>query len=275
MSDTAGRQFSCVLEAGSPPMKQLEGCTRLDAETLRDAMTKGAVWLQRSGRNGLLRKPVRIRSLDDEIAAGDVVLVNHNPAVLAEKVSQPDLVSDQVNYSIWNKPGGVFSQGSKWGDHCSITQLVEQLHGKPCYLVHRLDRAANGLMIVAHTRNALNRLASLFEQRAIAKFYRVTVQGKFDHSLPHEIRQPVGGKPAFTRVLKCSHHADSHTSELELQITTGRKHQIRIHLAAAGYPVLGDRLYAPNESHATDLQLAAVRLEFICPFTDRHLSIGT
>ena len=55
-------------------------------------------------------------------------------------------------------------------------------------------------------------------------------------------------------------------SRLMVDIKTGRKHQIRNHLASEGYPVVGDRLFDPDRKHETDLQLAAVELQFTCPF---------
>ncbi len=270
--DGEGRQYRCVIEPGQGAFEQLRKVCGLPSTALRDAIGKGAVWVQRANAAGELRKPVRIHLLPDELAHGDALLLNYNAAILGACAANPTLISDQVNYSIWHKPAGVFSQASKWADHCSIVRQVTLLHGKSSHLVHRLDRAASGLIVIAHTRNAQVRLASMFEQRRIEKHYQVTVEGTFAHPLPFDIRLPVDGKAAHSSVLTCRLRPSENLSDLVIRITTGRKHQIRRHLAASGFPIQGDRLYGNAAACVVDLQLTASRLEFRCPFTDQLLT---
>ena len=270
-SEPARFQCRCLIRADQAAFEQLLQASGLSQPALTDALAKGAVWGQRHHSGGVHRKPARIHCLPDTLASGDVLLLNYDPRILAARAPDPLLISDQVNYSIWNKPAGVFSQASKWADHCSIVRMVECGHGKSSYLVHRLDRAARGLIVIAHTRNALQRLTALFEQRQIEKFYRVTVVGRFATPLPFDIRQPVDGRSAHSCVLECRYRESENLTDLVVQIHTGRKHQIRQHLAAAGFPILGDRLYGASVEPPVDLQLVASRLEFQCPFTRKAM----
>lgn len=244
----------------------------LSLPQINEALHKGAIWWQAQGGRGKRRKPLRIYSFQSLGGAAGTVLINYNAAVLATQPRQPQLVSDQQNYSIWNKPSGVFSQPTRWSDHCSITRLVELAHAKPAYLVHRLDRAASGLMVIAHTRPALRKLASLFEHRQIGKHYRATVCGRVAQPLPWVIQTPVDGKPAHTEIVDVSYSQSQQTSRLIIAIHSGRKHQIRVHLAGAGHPIVGDRLYNPQHVERPDLQLCAFRLTFVCPFSAAKLS---
>lgn len=248
-------------------LAQVAGACDLPREALLDAAAKGAVWVQKN-KNRRLQKPVRIRSFD-QVGNGDRVLVNYAPQVLAQQPPLPTLVADEKNYSVWDKPAGLLSQGSKWSDHCTITSTVQQIHNKRALLVHRLDRAARGLIVVAHTKNAVNALTALFASRNVGKTYRAVVQGAYQNELPRVIDLPIDSKAAHTEIVAASPIPQASRTELTIKIQTGRKHQIRSHLAQVGYPVVGDRLFDSQRNHREDLQLLAAELRFECPFTHK------
>jgi len=174
----------------------------------------------------------------------------------------------------------MLSQGTRWSDHCSITYTVEKTHGKKASLVHRLDRAASGLIMIAHTRNALVALTGMFATRRIKKTYHAVVRGTFKEELPCVIDDPIDGKEAHTEVISATKMQSSECSQtpcdetsLTVTIKTGRKHQIRSHLASRGHPVVGDRLFDKNREHHCDLKLTSTALQFICPFSAVELDI--
>ena len=246
----------------------------LSSTAVKQAMQKGAVWV--SGSDGTRR----LRRASKKLKSGDELHFYYNPQVLNERPEPPTLIADEGAYSIWNKPGGLLSQGSKWSDHCTVYRWAEQhlQPQRPAFLVHRLDRAASGLILLAHTKSMARQLVELFDQREIEKRYRVTVVGDMrelssghdDLSAGHNgglmINEPLDGKAAVSHIQVTNFREDSNCTELLVDIETGRKHQIRRHLSGAGFPVLGDRLYGrvePND--VMDLQLQAVRLAFRCP----------
>ena len=255
-----------AIEPESDALSQLVSQSGLTPAQLIDAATKGAVWHKRSGA-GRYR---RVRNLD-ACNSGDLVSVNYNQQVLDEKPTSPQIVSDQNNYSVWIKPAGMLSQGSKWGDHCTITAAVHSICGKPAHLVHRLDKAASGLIVIAHTRNALTKLADLFARRQIEKTYHVQVIGEFSNALPLTINTDIDAKSAVTTILAVKGNSEPGYSKLVVSIESGRKHQIRRHLLELGFPVVGDRLYLPEQPHNVDLQLRAVSLSFVCPFSGERM----
>jgi len=242
--------------AGSTPVALLANASGLSHQAVKSIMHKGAVWLERSGHTR------RLRRHKAALKAGDRLHLYHDPAVLSAQTAPAVLVADEGDYSVWDKPSGMLSEGSKWGDHTSITRFAEARLQRVGFLVHRLDRAASGLVLVAHGKAVTRELCSLFEQRRVHKAYAVTVYGRFPTDLP-VLRQPIDGRPAVSHAQLVRYDPDHDTSQLRITIETGRKHQIRRHLAAAGFAVVGDTLYGQqNPPEEVDLQLRAVELAF-------------
>ena len=235
---------------------------QVSKQRIKQLMDKGAIWL--SNRHGTHR----LRRVKKILWPGEVVHLYYNAKVLDMICPNPKLIADFGVYSVWDKPSRMLSQGSKYGDHCAINRWVEKTLKRNTFLVHRLDRGAQGLLILAHHKSAAAKLAALFRQRTIIKKYLVWVEGQLDLQA-HLIDSPVDGKNAETLIQRCQFHADRSMTLLDVQIKTGRKHQIRRHLAELGHPVVGDRLYGyqPMTNANDDLKLKSYYLAFDCPIT--------
>lgn len=248
-------------KAGTTAIELLAANTPLSRQQLKTAMTNGAVWLE--SQHGISR----IRRAKKELKQEDMLHLYYDSEIQSQSPEPAALVADEVEYSIWNKPFGMYSQGSKWGDHCSIYRWVEQHMepGRRAYLVHRLDRAANGLIILAHNKKTATAFLQMFKQHNITKHYRATVEGDVTNiELPHTINTPLDDKPAESAILQADFKPDEQTTRLLIEIKTGRKHQIRRHLSLEGHPVVGDRLYGAKDITG-NLQLSSVFLGFRCP----------
>jgi len=263
------RQRFVVLAVGQSPADAL-ATVESDVNLMVDAASKGAVWVKRRKPNGQMAKLVRLRNLDEPVLDGSELFVNINEEVLQHKVDPPSLLQEEKNYSFWFKPRGVLSQGSKWGDHTSMPYLVNQALNRPAHLVHRLDRFACGVMVLGHTKPAVKALTAVFAKRKVIKRYQVVVDGEFNVPLPHQCSAPIDDAQALTVVESMEHLKARNQSELSIQLHTGRKHQIRRHLAELNFPVVGDKRYG-NGSDQTELALMATELEFQCPFTEAHI----
>lgn len=229
-----------------------------------------------------------------KLRAADLVTIDFDPASLdvIPDIDLPVLYEDD-NVVVINKPVGVIShaRGRYW-DEPSVASFVrnrlhtnsfadaEEEQATRAGIVHRLDRATSGVMICAKNPETLKLLQRQFGDRKVKKQYVAVVTGTPN---PTEaiIDMPIGrnprapstfridstGKHATThyRVL----HADNGKSLLELAPQTGRTHQLRVHLAETGHPILGDPLYggAPMER----LYLHAWRLELTLPGGDRRV----
>jgi len=249
-------------------LELLQQATGLSKQQIKLAMAQGAVWITRGRNTQRLRRAKRV------LRAGDEIHLYYDAEILAEIPPEPTLIADVVSYSVWDKPCGLRSQGSKWGDHCTLARWAER-HLQPersALTVHRLDRAANGLMLVAHSKGAAAALSALFRERAVEKRYRATLIGDFSGQ-PNPIRvdKPVDEKEAISEISLLSVNEDGRSSAVDVRIETGRKHQVRRHLAELGYPIIGDRLYGVGDEHDVDLQLTAYLLAFHCPVKDEQV----
>ena len=264
----------------SSPVGLLSKASGLSKQSIKQVMQNGAVWLSRGGESGQAgggRGVRRIRRAKLTLAPGDELHLYYDRAIQASQPNAAKLIADEGSYSVWYKPGGMFSQGSKWGDHCTINRWAERQLERQVFIVHRLDRAASGLILIAHTKTMAKQLSHLFEQRLIKKRYRARVYGEFG-SEPTCLDSEIDGRRALSKVALLDYNEGSDRSLLEVEIETGRKHQIRRHLSEAGYPIVGDRLYRKQNStqreagNEEDLQLVAEHLAFIMPHTDEEKS---
>ena len=260
----ASNKFEHHLDITQPDIsvvEHLSGICDLSRNKLKQALQKGAVWLTQSSHTR------RIRRASKQLEPGDTLHLYYDEKVLSEIPPKPHLIADEEAYSIWYKPYGLRSQGSKWGDHCTINRWVEQNFNpqRPAFIVHRLDRAATGLIIIAHTRQAAAAFSKAFSERLITKHYQVLVEGCFpEQQTPVKLDSSVNDKRALSYAQRLIYDEGLDRSLLRVKIETGRKHQIRIHLSEYGYPVVGDRLYGKGPDQC-DLQLTAYELEFDCP----------
>lgn len=233
----------------------LSGASNLAKLRLKEAMTKGAVWLRRGGG-----KPQRLRRATAEVKAGDILRLCYDEKILAAPVPKPVLLEDHRTFSLWFKPAGLLAQGTDFGDFCSLLRLVE-LHfnqKRTSFPVHRLDREVCGLVLVAHEPKAAARLSRYFAERLVAKSYLAGVRGKIDQGETLLFDAKLDGKPSLTRCLGLAYDQEDNTSLVLVRPETGRLHQIRRHLAEHGTPIVGDYRY--GEADQSGMRLCAVRL---------------
>ncbi|MGL4668634.1 MAG: pseudouridine synthase, partial [Saezia sp.] len=182
-----------------------------------------------------------------------------------------------------NKPADMLSVPGRGEDNqdCLTTRIQ---HIYPDALsVHRLDMATSGLMVMARNKEVHRLLSMAFAERKVSKRYIAQVagtpeatSGMIDFPLiadwPNRPRQKIcyeQGKPSLTHWRLLESMSDKSASFLELEPVTGRSHQLRLHLAGIGHPILGDEFYAPEE-HVTPyarMMLHACFLEFMHPVT--------
>lgn len=154
-------------------------------------------------------------------------------------------------------------------------------------IVHRLDLDTSGVMVLARTPAAHRHLNRQFEQRQVNKGYEALVWGLPEHdegeidlpicvdwpNRPRKIIDHVNGKHALTRYRVLARDMERGIARLALTPITGRSHQLRVHLAALGHPILGCPFYAGPEAQAAAdrLTLHARFLELTHPFSGERL----
>jgi tRNA pseudouridine32 synthase/23S rRNA pseudouridine746 synthase len=233
--------------------------TGLPKGRIKDAMNKGAVQLKRG------KQTKRVRRAETAIQANDQISFHYDAHLLSLNPPMPSCVEDRMGYSIWFKPAGVMSQGTDFGDHMSMLRIAEKQLGnkREVFLVHRLDRETRGLMIIAHNKKMAALLSELFQKNEIKKGYRAIVLGEPQADVT--VSTPLDGRSAITHLRNVKFDGQRNTSEVDIDLETGRTHQIRRHLDSIGHPIMGDPKYGQNNKNREGLQLIAYRLNFQCP----------
>lgn len=172
-----------------------------------------------------------------------------------------EVLYDDEALLVINKPGGVATIPEGWAsDAPNLRSLLQASWGR-LWVVHRLDKGTSGVLIFARNAEAHRALNRAFETRMVRKAYHALSYGQppwDQYTARHPLRSGVGhakrtvvdsrrGEPAQTRFRILERFAGY--ALLEAQPRTGRTHQIRAHLCALGFPILGDALYgAPATS---------------------------
>ncbi|WP_057832706.1 pseudouridine synthase [Colwellia sp. TT2012] len=204
-----------------------------------------------------------------------------------------DIIYQDDDIVVINKASGILSVPGRLPEHQDCLQNRVQRVLPTATIVHRLDMATSGIMIMALNKPAHVAISRQFEQRKTKKSYLARVfglveqeKGSVDLPLicdwPNRPKQKVdfeNGKKSLThyRVLSQSKSADEHASTLlELTPITGRSHQLRVHMLALGHVILGDRLYAsePALTMSSRLQLHALKLSLFHPSTEQAITFN-
>ena len=194
------------------------------------------------------------------------------------------------------KPSGMLCVPGRGADKQDCLSARAQQRWPGALIVHRLDQATSGLVLMARHLDAQRRLSHAFAERQVHKRYQAVVSGAMGDADAdadgswHTIDLPIAadwerrplrvidhtlGKPSITRWRALAHNLQTLTTRVELEPLTGRTHQLRVHMAAVGHAILGDMLYgdAATQAVAPRLLLHACHLAFTHPVTGEALSI--
>jgi 23S rRNA pseudouridine955/2504/2580 synthase len=206
------------------------------------------------------------------------------------------IVFEDDRLLVVDKPAGLAVHGGSGLDFGLIEGLRSLRPGlKTLELVHRLDRGTSGCIMIAKRRSALRRLHALMREGAIGKRYLGLVRGQWQHgeteidmplivardNAAKRVRPDPAGKPAQS-VFRLVNLYGQLASLVEIEIKTGRTHQIRVHAAFSGHPIAGDDRYGDSvfngECSAFGLRrmfLHAQLIEFVWPDSDEEFIVST
>ena len=217
------------------------------------------------------------------------------PTIIPVIVEDLGIVYDDDDIVVVDKPAGVAAHPSLgWSGPTVLGALAgagfrvsTSGPAERAGVVHRLDAGTSGLMVVAKSEHAYTQLKHAFKERTVSKIYHTLVQGHPD-PLAGTIDGPIGrhpgsewkfavtrdGKPSITHYQTLE--AFPYASLLEIELETGRTHQIRVHMAAQRHPCAGDGMYGADPTLSARLGLTrqwlhAMRLGFAHPSTGEYV----
>ncbi len=237
----------------------------------------------------------RVAKAGLKLNAGDRLIISLplvTPGSLLPEAIPLNIIYEDDNLLVIDKPAGLaIHPAPGHPSHTLVNAVLSHLSSLPDTgdrlrpgIVHRLDKDTSGVMLVAKNSAAQLNLTDQFKARSVVKAYLVLVKG---HLTPEDgtIEAPIGrdlhnrkhmaivaegrGKEARTQ-----YHVVDYTGNytlLEVRPETGRTHQIRVHLAAIGYPVVGDAVYGVKSAYLSRQFVHASRLGFKLPSTGQYV----
>lgn len=224
---------------------------------------------------------------------------NNYPAgnvVATPVISGVGLLHADESLLVLDKPAGLLSVPGRGEDKQDCLSARVQATFPDALIVHRLDQATSGLILMARGTAMQRALSRAFETREVSKRYVAVVSGHLPApndsdtpdawglidlpiivdwpNRPLRIIDTERGKPSQTRWRVLAHDTAANTTRVELEPVTGRSHQLRVHLKALGHPILGDALYAAEavQAAASRLLLHAAALQFTHPASGSAMS---
>jgi len=289
---------------------QIPGTTRLlvppDREGERlDVFLAAATSLSRRAARRMIAEGLVVRNREELrvqsrlMTIGDVIDVHFQNPEPAKGTGPPMNAIEPLFEDRWlivaAKPAGILSQpaeGQQPGDalafdHQLLLSLAWRDGQRPFLrLVHRLDRMTSGALLFARSPDILPKLSHAWGNGQVERFYLAIVEGH-PESGTFTVDRPIGRDRDHRWRFQCDDNGRPSRTEIEVLVTlgnglsvvgcrliTGRTHQVRVHLASAGHPVLGDRLYHSKRADLVQRPLLhATALSLPHPATDEHLRV--
>ena len=236
-------------------------------------------------------KPSTIIHIEDKIVC--------NFDNISDKVIEPeniniDIVYEDENIAIVNKPSGMLTHPTSKERNNTLVNALIYKYGENLSdinglyrrgIVHRLDRNTSGLLIIAKNNSAHEKISEMIRNRQIEKHYRAVVKGIISEDMiidtpigrnktqPNKMCTTPDGKPSLTEIKVLKQYKDA--TFIDINLKTGRTHQIRVHLSSINHPVYNDTLYGFGKMKIkTEEQvLQSFKLKFTNPFNHNIIDI--
>ena len=243
--------------------------------------------------NGLQKK------LSYSLKLNDIVIIENKKNFIKENLEEePKPENIPLNIIYEDKYLLVINKPANMSVHCSVSETSGTLVNGLLYhikdfdftgskkragIIHRLDKDTSGIMVIGKNANIVLSIQEQFRKRTVKKIYHAILVGLLKENF-WEINLPIGrhnlyrkkmtvredGKEALTYI-KVLRRFKNHTLA-EINLRTGRTHQIRVHCSYKGFPVAGDKIYSKSFSKYDGLMLVAKKIEFVHPITKETMN---
>ncbi|MAZ49542.1 MAG: hypothetical protein CME65_13360 [Halobacteriovoraceae bacterium] len=223
--------------------------TDLSKVKLKKGISLGGLWISQG------KKKKRVKKIKTQIKSGDFIEFYFNPDLDVDQSVPPTHVFSGKGFGIWFKPASQPVSETPFSDKGCTSYFLKQKFSK-VYIINRLDFEVSGLVLVAYNKEMAKILSKAQNDKKIQKYYLAEVKGITPNE--GEIDYELEGKKCLTKFQKLSEYEGN--SRLEVEIVTGRFHQIRRHFNMFNHPIIGDPKYGSNNKSDIGLQLQAYKL---------------
>ncbi|HIB47764.1 MAG TPA: RluA family pseudouridine synthase [Flavobacteriaceae bacterium] len=241
--------------------------------------TKSA--LKKILKKGFLTVNTTVATTATIVSGGETICLNIPNEINKHKkfIFELTVIFEDQHFAVIRKPPGILVSGNSFKtvsnaliQNLKSSSLTDATQPQP---VHRLDYATTGLLLIGKTTSSIRALNALFKHKEVEKNYYAITIGKMNSK--GTVSLPIEGKKAISEyeVLKTVHSNRFQLLNLVLlKPVTGRRHQLRIHMANMGNPILGDIKYSSTDQllKGKGMYLHACSLEFIHPFTEERMT---
>lgn len=233
----------------------------LSKSLIKKLMVFGAVFQSFKGNK------VRARKAKRTLKAGDAIECYFDPKIDIEQEFEFKSLYENKYYGIFHKPAGALTEGTSYGDKISLCRHVEKFK-KSIYLINRLDKETEGLVVIAFDSKTQNLLQTMWRNE-VTKKYQAIILGELEGE--GEFDNPVNDKFSHTHY-QCI-KTENNQTYVDVTVKTERKHQIRIHFSHDGHPIMGDPIYGKNNKNKEGLKLISYLIEFKDPYSKAPIKV--
>ncbi|WP_261806898.1 RluA family pseudouridine synthase [Lapidilactobacillus luobeiensis] len=234
----------------------------------------------------------RYRYFNEKVYPGDHLTLDFDFVPLPEQSYQPSAGQLAILYQdtttvIVNKPAGLKTHPNRPDEVDTVFNILSQQLATPPLMVHRLDQQTSGALLIAMTPVVVPLYNRQLIQKTMGRDYLAWVHDEGDLATQGQIDLPIGADPADKRKRRIDQVAgqsaqttyqvlqrEPHRSLVALQLTTGRTHQLRVHLQALQHPIINDPLYDPQADPQAKMLLHGACLHFTQPFSEELITVA-
>lgn len=250
-------QFRAKILAEQEPLILIDKVvelTKFSKSLVKKILNYGGVWVNKE----------RVKRVNRELKAGDEVKVFYQASLLEQPEFEVVMLKERHHWGVWIKPAGMNCAQTPYGDQGTLLHSIQQKQPR-AHLQGRLDREVAGLTLVTYSSRA-HKLFAKPDQEVWRKFYLARVEGELPVDLEYWIdcKRPLDGKDCHTRY-RVIDYKDGQ-SVVDIEILSGRFHQIRRHFSMLGHPLVGDLRYGKkNQQQQTTLNLVCYKFILLDP----------
>lgn len=235
--------------------------TKLSKSIIKKLMNYGSVF-QTIGK-----KRKRVRKAKSILKTDNYIECYYDPSIDLDQKFDFRCLYKNNRYGVYHKPMGALTEGNDLGDKISLARFVES-EKRFAYVINRLDIHTEGLVVVAYDTKTQNLLQSMWRKDVVKK-YQAVVLGQLEGE--GEFDDEINKKFSLTQYKVIE--TDDQCSYLDLTMVTERKHQARIHLAKAGYPIMGDPKFGEHNKNRDGLELICYYIGFKDPYSQNDIEV--